>query len=143
MKKLSAKDLMIGDWVVNTEFEKNEVDTIETLEPSRVWLTHGKTYVPIEYIAPVPLTEEILEKNGFELECHREDDHRVYFYIIPKVLHINVQRNDKSSLRKVEREKDWGMRILAYIGNVDYNLDYVHELQHAMRLCDVDKDIVL
>ena len=62
---MKATDLMIGDWVVYTEFGKNDIDKIETLEPRRVWLEHGKTYVPIEFIEPIPLTTEILEKNGF------------------------------------------------------------------------------
>lgn len=65
MENLNCKSLMIGDYVVNTEFGKNKVDKIETLEPRRVWLEHGKTYVPIEFIEPIPLTKEILEKNGF------------------------------------------------------------------------------
>ena len=63
---MKATDLMIGDYVVNTEFGKNDIDKIETLEPRRVWLEHGKTYVPIEFIEPIPLTTEILEKNGFK-----------------------------------------------------------------------------
>ena len=39
---MKATDLMIGDWVVNTEFGKNKIDKIETLEPRRVWLEHGE-----------------------------------------------------------------------------------------------------
>ena len=47
VKSMEAKELMVGDYIINTEFEKNEVDTIEIVEPTRVWLTHGKTYIPM------------------------------------------------------------------------------------------------
>ena len=130
MEKLNCKSLMIGDWVVYTEFGKNDIDKIETLEPRRVWLSHGKTYVPIEYIEPIPLTTEILEKNGFVKD---ENDDNMYYW--------NWSVIDDCMSYDKETSK---VRIFYVSGLVFVKiLLYVHELQHALRLCEIKKEIVL
>ena len=127
---MKATDLMIGDWVVDTEFGKNKIDKIETLEPRRVWLEHGRTYVPIEFIEPVPLTTEILEKNGFVKD---ENDDDWYYW--------NWSVIDDCIFYYKETSK---VRILYASGLAFVKiLQYVHELQHALRLCEIKKEIVL
>ena len=116
---------MIGDWVVNTEFGKNKIDKIETLEPRRVWLEHGKTYVPIEYIEPIPLTTEILEKNGFVNEPDADGLH-YWFTLIDKHTKFSVF---------------YARSVFQWLGPLDFK--YVHELQNALRICEIKKEIEL
>ena len=127
---MKATDLMIGDWVVNTEFGKNKIDKIETLEPRRVWLEHGKTYVPIEYIEPIPLTTEILEKNGFVKD---EKDDNMYYWNWSVIDDCMSYDKETSKVR------------IFYVSGLTFVkiLQYVHELQHALRLCEIKKEIEL
>ena len=115
---MEARELMVGDYIINTEFEKNEVDTIEIVEPTRVWLTHGKTYIPIGDIEPIPLTPEILEKNGFL------NDGVSFWYLDFRI----VLSTSKGVSLVCGRQK---------------RFKFVHELQHAMRLCEIEKEIVI
>ena len=79
-----------------------------------------------DFLEPIPLSAEILEKNGFTkstifIEWKYEEEG---IYILWKPF----------PFLKVETE------------NVQLNLsrcEYVHELQHALRLCGIDKEIVL
>lgn len=127
---MKATDLMIGDWVVNTEFEKNKIDKIETLEPRRVWLEHSKTYVPIEFIEPIPLTTEILEKNGFVKD---EKDDNMYYWNWSVIDDCMSYDKETSKVR------------IFYVSGLTFVkiLQYVHELQHALRLCEIKKEIEL
>lgn len=127
---MKATDLMIGDYVVNTEFGKNDIDKIETLEPRRVWLEHGRTYVPIEFIEPVPLTTEILEKNGFVKD---EKDDNMYYW--------NWSVIDDC----ISYDKETSKVRIFYVSGLTFVkiLQYVHELQHALRLCEIKKEIEL
>lgn len=121
---------MIGDYVVNTEFGKNKIDKIETLEPRRVWLKRGKTYVPIKFIEPVPLTTEILEKNGFVKD---ENDDNMYYW------NWSVIDDCMSYDKETSKVRIFSVSGLTFVKI----LQYVHELQHALRLCEIKKEIVL
>ena len=127
---MEVKDLMIGDLVLYTEFGKNEFHRIEIVEPTRVWLNGCNTYIPDEFIEPIPITPEILEKNGFE-----------------KVLNLLVLLNK------------WENGAYPSMIFVEYNptnyclfindmmlpkpVQYLHELQHVLQLCGIEKDFVL
>lgn len=118
---MKANELMIGDLVrtigcnpfrigcVLGEAVCNDSDT-------QMWCD--------DEIEPIPLTPEILEKNGFEKIGTS------YQYIARPGLYIRLIgiSNKHLSLQIASR----------YIG-----LDYVHELQHALRLCKIEKEIVL
>ena len=103
---------MIGDWVLDTR----------TGTPLRVNPFMAEFEVP-EW-QPIPLTVEILEKNGFE------DTIGDAFWISTS---CNLLWKD-GKLQNFCREED---------DEVCIPCEYVHELQHALRLCKVDKEIVL
>ena len=125
---MKASDLMIGDWVVNTEFGKNKIDKIETLEPRRVWLEHGRTYVPIEFVEPIPLTTDILKKNG----CVKDEkDDNMYYW------NWGVIDDCISYDKETSKVRIFYVSGLAFVKIVLY----VHELQHALRLCEIQKEI--
>ena len=124
---MKTSELMIGDYIVNTEFGKNKIDKIETLKPRRVWLKRGKTYVPIKCIEPIQLTTEILEKNGFV------KDDNMYYWIWSVI--DDCMSYDKETSK---------VRIFSVSGLTFVKiLQYVHELQHALRLFGIKKEIVL
>ena len=87
----------------------------------------------LAYLDPIPLTPEILEKNGFGyVESDSELSHYYPgepFYCADIDFHIGTDR----------RGHFW----LNYDNNSIYGLRFVHELQHAFRLCGIEKEIIL
>jgi hypothetical protein len=152
--KLKVTDLMVGDWVscqINSiEFKyvriaslnKTTMNGIPTdfIEFNKVSvdMLHGNYYqVDIASVHPVPLTPEILEKNGFEKEgvielynLYAGIDHRV-------TIHDNKEYMNSNN--------EW----YVHVDSEDYStiagceLTYLHELQHILRLCKISKEIVV
>ena len=76
---MKANELMIGDWVLQDGFEYKvvmlrECDIRNEYPIAVDSIVHGYTYCPSDAIQPIPLTAEILEKNGWHLE--NEDFYR-------------------------------------------------------------------
>lgn len=115
---MKTNELMIGDWVLDTR----------TGTPLRVNPFMAELEVP-EW-QPIPLTPEILEKNGFEKDfelkgCYWRPDCRQYCIV---------------------KEIETWYYAFRHMGGGHICIsecNYVHELQHALRLCRVDKEIVL
>ena len=134
---MDTKELQIGDWVLYTEFGKNEFHRVEIVEPTRVWLNGCNTYVPDEFIKPIPITPEILEKNGFV----RIEEYEKYEWSknFAEAWVIFGERPCSGKLHAVHIE-DYSRQIPLHYHD---SIDYVHELQHALRSCRIKKDIVL
>ena len=131
---------MIGDWVLYTEFGKNEFHRVEIVEPTRVWLNGCKTYVPDEFIKPIPLTPEILKKNCFVANKH------VYPY--PYYEYINKEHKLKIGFAFPQGNRTSYKEQWVYIDSEHVFIEhlpcvFVHEIQHAFRSCRISKDIVL
>ena len=83
-------------------------------------------------IEPIPLTKELLEKNGFERdECIPQE--KYYNGIDNRV----IVHNDKEYMNS---NNEW----YVHVDSEDYStiagceLTYVHELQHLLKLCKID-----
>ena len=130
MEKLSVKSLQIGDYVnyrgqiikVTSLYDKGGSNEVGWSEKESVW-------VNADNVEPIPLTAEILEKNEFVL------DDEWYIYT-EQGINIAVAFRD-------DNEFVYDLSILTGSGSVDIHAKYVHELQHAMRLCNINKTIEL
>ena len=85
-------------------------------------------------IEPIPLTPEILKKNGFEFddvipEC------RMFMGIDDRV----ALRNDKEYMNSVN---EWHVHIDSedYCTIANCELTYVHELQALLRICKIEHE---
>lgn len=126
---MKANELMIGDWVLDTR----------TGIPLRVNPFMAELEVP-EW-QPIPLTVEILEKNGF-VDPTFEAQKRERFVVLCKEYQINYYFNiNWFSIYKNAgvNGSDYPVFICAF----QERIKYVHELQHALRLCKIEKEIVL
>lgn len=136
---MKANELMIGDWV---RFEHSDLC-------HKVYGVQGKSakvdkqyWYKADKLHPVPLTAEILINNGFE---HNETTYWGERYSLV------YQRNGVNYNEIFE--------LVPSYGELHEELDYmwfpassaipalliknVHELQHAMRLCGIEKEVVL
>ena len=118
---------MIGDWVYNIHNQKPE-QVCEIIE-HMVMLAYNDLY-DYDEIELIPLTPEILEKNEFVL---KEDDMSVYGVNIAPY----YTRND------VPFEVFCDGEPFAIWFKDPVNIEYVHQLQHALRLCGIKREIIL
>ena len=125
---MKAEDLMIGDWLKHYNGTPMQVTKITTEHfacadnrDMNCWEYNNK-------YEPILLTPEILEKNGFEgIKEGKFPSLRNYYNDI---------------IFQLEEIKEEGnCKILYIFKNIP--ILYVHELQHALRLCKIDKEIVV
>lgn len=141
---MKANELMIGDWVMDAEFDHNIPRRVEIIEPRRVWLEGNNMYQPIGTIQPIPLTVEILERNGFTPTGGGDKSYMLTTpFGIPE-LRYNIYVGFKAGYIEVFAAHPntgvWRKKnhtLLEVCGM------YVHELQHALRLCGIEKEIEL
>ena len=134
---INREDLMVGDLVYN--HRKWECPVVEILSDGATVIArhYGKETFRYEDLSPIPLTKEILEKNGFSYErmtfarCDWDVyklSNELYFAICGDIIvcgYYNGNRDNPDTIEPI------------------LNIRYVHELQHALKLCGVKKEIVL
>lgn len=94
-----------------------------------------------EYLDPLPLTPEILEKNRFECNSNTKTFYRILSNE-PKLV-VEVRLWDKDTNVRIGKQCDGTFRVGYdwYINGME--IHFVHQLQHALRLCGIDKTIEL
>ena len=132
MTTLKISDLSVGDWVRHDFYEVDmRVVTIYG-DNKRVIAESSSGYgvtCHLDHFTPIPITEEILEKNGWGMRPPG---------------HSTCECNG-TYVGIVNTTRDYGVSVIDDDGirmGVDYLL-YVHQLQHALRLAGVDKEITL
>ena len=142
MATLKISDLSVGDWVryKGKEYTIAAIYMAAEGYPHEVALTCqgiccGCAY--IDYLEPIPITAEILEKNGWSTDGMyaflRIDEHRQleYYYHEHKLRKYYCGVDEWQNHAKVN---DITFAVHCYS---------VHQLQHALRLAGLDKEINL
>ena len=156
---MKATDLMIGDLVrVAKEglcISKDTVVEIRGIDAESRLLEKGlvghASCVPLDkelgggiwldYLEPIPLTKEILEKNGFVNDSY-------YSECLADGIFVDVQIY---AYREENILIDWDGSSLSVVNDLGHPCEeiamhepvFVHDLQHALRLCGIEKQIVL
>ena len=134
---MEPEEIMIGDLVIHgfggigkiTEIDSKTVvikdDGFDTGDGM------NEVSFALNELTPIPLTPEILEQNGF----------------------IGDKNVCKTKMRDDSKDELWQCEYAWYLKNLRiknrtngsvarlYNIMFVHELQHALRLCGIDKEI--
>lgn len=117
---MKCRELMVKDWVANQYGTPIQIystgdngayaNTGDTL-----WVFEDNEYKP----QPIPLTPEILEKNGWE--------ETEYWH----------EYEDGNTIIQYSLSNIWG--IINGIEIEHFKCEYVHQLQHLLRLCGLDE----
>lgn len=130
---MKANELMIGDFV---RFKGSDLyHQVHAVQGKSVKLDKQYWY-KADKLLPIPITKEILEKNGFSGEmyafCKINDEQWLEYYYhehrLRKWWRGIDERNNHADVTEVTFE---------------CQCHYVHELQMAFKLCKVNKEIVL
>lgn len=149
-----TQELMIGDWVCYSKANKyytrvNEIRHTEVPLDDQWYIegirsdndkinSNAVEYFSVEILSPIPLTPEILEKNGFIGGEYKSYTGYVWYLEEKGFSKIGFTMSCEKSIL-------WGEKIKPNGSIGDNfsipNIQFVHELQHALRLCGIDKEI--
>lgn len=136
---MKINELMIGDWVsvngLNLKVGAIHADEIGVFDPDYkiYWCSDDG----LDRIDPIPLTEDILVKNGFE----RCDYNNKYFIIDDAIDLITPKWRGGTEYYACAWYQDEFDDLVQHIEIC--KCAYVHQLQHLLRLAGVQKEIEL
>lgn len=122
---MKANEMMIGDWLFNKNI--NKPMQVYPMMFSQMFRQSPDATTEDYNIFPIPLTDEILRNNGFE-----------YFH----KNYASISREHPFMLRMDKWPDENGLDAVWTIFEI-IEIRYVHQLQHALRLCGIYKEIVL
>lgn len=122
---MKIEELSIGDWAEIDGRPKRISSVLETPMGGMVRCKEQSITAFVEHISPIPLTPEILEKNGFVEICGD-------FVVKHNGFYVNAEAQENRFGLEVSAD---GHIIIAC------DVEFVHQLQHALRLAGVGKDI--
>jgi hypothetical protein len=99
-------------------------------------------WVPCTDITPIRISDEILDKNGFTL-VSKSYNHKVFEFRqdYNVFIQITFYFKDYSIIVKIEK---YNFESKYYMNNLhNCDIKYIHQLQHAMKLCGINKEIEL
>lgn len=127
MATLKISDLSVGDYVCYC----GRVYKVDSIEESGFVRANSESYScpritkHLDYIDPIPITAELLEKNGFERLLERD-----LFY------------HSESGLEVAFEDGEWMHTINLHEYTI-HTISGVHHIQHLLRLYGCDKEINL
>lgn len=133
---MKAKELMIGDWVYGSILKAHT--KVCKIESHKIKAEGYELYQEERYFEPIPLTAEILEKNGLQHHLIAENGFTREEWTLSDDYYDIVVSEWSDSI--------WVFRYDSTEMNTPHEqrvFSYVHNLQHALRENGIDKYIVL
>ena len=152
--KLEIGDFMVGDLirafgvvrVVNLVHKRGlpgDIDYISTIIPGFEFQHTNLSFRP-EYAEPIPLTIEILENNGFAAKNYYADSLGVDNLFVDDYAKCGVWVDQKDGYDfDTIVECNFAESDGFAFGTSIRGIKYIHELQHALKLCRIEKEIKL
>lgn len=164
---MKANELMIGDYLrINRDglcIKKDTIVEVRGIDADNRFENHigCASCHPLDdnqfdggiwcdYLDPIPLTPEILERNGFKHVdkgseiCIRGEylwgDKGKRNFTAVRITYYKGLSSGVNLLTKIETDcsHDSGINMVH-----SCDIEYVHQLQHALRLCGIEKEIRL
>ena len=131
---MKTTDLMIGDWVLDPDNKPAKVEILNIKESIQTARPNGMVCLTHCYrIDPIPLTEEILVKNGF-----KKSDIADLFEYNTEYYEITIHLFSDGIWIIMVDDIEFSQTIRSQM-----SVSYVHQLQQTLRLCGIEKEIML
>lgn len=140
---MKASDFMLGDWVLVNDVPL-QVDALSDnscgfcdSEGKIYWAQEG-----FDNLVPIPLTEEILARNGFDYAFYTVSETLDIRLMVAKINgdYIEIRLDKKTIGVWLDYDENGDGVYSDYLFPLPC---YVHEFQHALRLCGIEKQIVV
>jgi hypothetical protein len=142
MEKTESKGISVGDWVrvKMVKWDYDDPDTLDakvlSIEGNSVGVGYDNSGILmsafVEDLQPIPITAEVLEKNGLEYE---DDGNDAVIFLCCDMFWARLCVGDTFWRVGIHSED----RLDAVVCDVKH----IHELQHFLRLAKVGKEITL
>ena len=140
---MKATELMIGDWVEVTNSDYLKFVQVDGILGNSIFTKEAEyesEEIDINDLRTIPLTSEILEKNGFK---RLQDTY--LFNVTTNQFGVNLWLEigpdswiENNKIRVDSLKGDFNYPMLTIM-----SCKYVHEFQHLLKLFRIKKDIVL
>lgn len=142
---MKTEELMIGDLVYIGESDDfhGYIGKVVIINGETEYIT---VHIPnmhlhdvfVEDIQPIPLTSELLEKNGFNCLDQIASVEPYYWFFFDKETEVKIKAFNTIF-------KGLLVECVNPVNNATTykQCEFVHEFQHALRLCEIEKEIVL
>lgn len=126
----SNENLMVGDWV---KFKGSDLyHQVKVVSNKSIKFDNQKWFAKSS-VEPIPLTQEILEKNGFVndrgIYCWRDENKQITYF---------SKENNRPYCTYSFVNIESGCIVVN-----ELPIEYVHELQHTLRLCGIKKEEIV
>ena len=134
---MKVEDLMIDDWV-QYQYTGGIFQIVEISKTEGIKQFEDQPFFKLNGIIPIPLTPEILKKNGFvnsyiDESLNKDSVYKYNHFYTGNSVIVDMESNKLI----VKYENDIWM-------NLPYNRTiYVHELQRVLKHCDIKKEIII
>ena len=134
---MKATELMVGN-IVEIDGKPQRIRSVTRRKVAYCRLNSpNQSYARIHDIAPIPITEELLVKNGFK----KEDCVGLCSYVFNNLPNLSIEVKNFSNTVG----RDWFIRI-----ENDYadslaraDVQYLHQLQNLLNIMDIKLDFVV
>lgn len=127
---MKTGQIMIGDYLQRTY--NKEIVKVREVRKNYVYVEGCAYEYEYDELEPIPLTAEILLMNGFE----RDSKGRIWGEYFEEDENSGLEITVEDKTGDVYWSYNWAEYLIL-------KLKYVHQLQHAMRLCGIDKEIIM
>lgn len=138
---MDCKDLMVGDlvYIHEPECKGHRIDAIDELD-GQVG-ADGEVYDECD-IRPIKLTEEILVKNGFEYAYNEASEMQNKQLLVANIgsHYIEIRLDKRNVAIWYDYDEDGDGVYSDVLIDLPHN---VHNFQHLLRLCGIEKEIEL
>lgn len=117
-----------------------DIDEFEGINRSWIAGCENGGCIHMSNVEPIPLTPEILEKNGFEKWGNHSWYNEILRQIYVRIVYLPEKDRD---LHSSIWHFDFPCVVSAIANGVSFRCDYIHELQHVLKLCCIKKEIKL
>lgn len=124
---MKIEELSVGDWVMYRNREWQVCSLYQFTGEVGLWRNDSQICENVADLTPVPLTPEILEKNG----CLHTAENRI----------LCDWFDGRITVRKYNN-REW-YELFVGSNQMKFKLMFVHQLQRAMKLAGIEKEIIL
>ena len=134
---MKVEELMVDDWV-QYQYTEGIFQIVAISKTEGIKQFEDQPFFKLNGIIPITLTPEILEKNGFVNSYIDESLNKDSVYKYNHFYTGNSVIVDMESNKLIVKYKNDIWMNLPYNRTI-----YVHELQHVLKHCEINKEIII
>lgn len=139
---MEIRNLMIGDWVICNDLKMQVAAIGETVGFLDCYNQVYWAYEGFDRIEPIPLTEQILVKNGFEYAFNEVSKMQNKQLLVANIgsHYIEVHLDKKNVAIWCDYDENGDGVCSDILIDLPH---HVHNFQHLLRLCGIEKELTI